>query len=247
MILCPRRSATSPTDDPLVDGFVTADVDGTRFGIEGKSTEYRRGGLRIWIASGIPAAEAGAIARRVRERGAFAMRLEPDRSSGVVRAHQFVNRIADRIAQEGMPLATSKLTARQALDDRRRELTRTADHRLQVLREGDVDTQDAQRNRPAAVERDLFGHPPITHVSLAILEVPDTVALQLAIEEDDDTRPNSVWHDRYGARLVGDNLTVEISRPPRTLADAQRAALELFLMCPAHPDGYETHASAPKS
>jgi hypothetical protein len=49
------------------------------------------------------------------------------------------------------------------------------------------------------------------------------------------------WRDRYGARLVGDNLAVEVSRPPRTLADAQRAALELYLMCPAHPDGYETH------
>jgi hypothetical protein len=49
------------------------------------------------------------------------------------------------------------------------------------------------------------------------------------------------WRERYGARPVGDNLTVEVANPPPTLADARKAALELYLMCPAHWDGYATH------
>jgi hypothetical protein len=62
-----RDAATAPStehaESPLPDGLATTEVDGARFGIEGRMTEYRRGELRIWVATGIPAADASAIAR----------------------------------------------------------------------------------------------------------------------------------------------------------------------------------------
>jgi Domain of unknown function (DUF4253) len=282
-------SDTAPSDDPLRDGFATTEVDGARFGIDGRLTEYRRGELRAWIAS-VPAAEARAVARRVRGRGAFAMELDADPDSGVARVHSFVNHIADRIDDGGFPPATTKLTWRAALDERARYLTEVSDGMVRSLRKAASSSEAAAdgipfayAHRPAAVQEELrrvrklprqvpltdetlrahdakalaarnreleaWGHPPITTVALVILDVPDTVALQLVMHEADDSRPTdqqasvvlASWRERYGARLVSNKLDVEVTRPPRTLAEARRAALELYLMCPAHPNGYATH------
>lgn len=130
------------------------------------------------------------------------------------------------------------------------ELGRIATFQAPALPDAEaLRAQDAAALDVENRERATFNLAPITQASLAIFELPDPVVLRLVMEAKDDARPSvehaaavlSAWRKRYGARLTSSRLDVEVATPPRTLAEARRAAIELYLMCPAHPDGFSTH------
>lgn len=108
----------------------------------------------------------------------------------------------------------------------------------------DEATTDANARIRRDAERAALGQPttPAT-AALAVFAATDDELLELLVDGDElSPRPEEVaavlatWRQRYGARLAGTPL-FEVTRPPRTLADARRAALELFLLCPAHDSG----------